>query len=87
MAYVERVIGVNARCEEIDSRPEEGGDHNHGFSRKPVAQPPSDWRGAHVGDHEPECERPDLLVGDQELAFDLLLNAGQNVAVDVVDEV
>ena len=68
-------------------RPEEGGDDDHGFAGEAVAQPAGDGRGGHVGDHEPEGERADLLVGEVELAFDLLLDAGEDVAVDVVDEV
>ncbi len=42
---------------------------------------------SHVGEHEPEGERADLGVGDVELVLDLLLDAGEDVAVDVVDEV
>ncbi len=65
----------------------ERGDDDHGLAWKAVAEPAGERRDAHVGDHEPEGERADLRVGDVELAFDLLLDAGEDVAVDVVDEV
>ena len=73
--------------EEVDAAPEEGGDDDHGLAGEAVAEPACDGRGGHIGDHEPEGERADLVVGDVELAFDLLLYAGEDVAVDVVDEV
>ena len=87
MAQVERVVGVDAGGEEVDAAPEECGDDDHGFAGKAVAEPAGDGRGDHVGDHEPEGERADLLVGEMELGFDLLLDAGKDVTVDVVDEV
>jgi hypothetical protein len=87
VADVERVVGVDGRGEEVDAAPEKSGDDDHGLARETVAQPSGDGRREHVGEHEPESERADLGVGDVELAFDLLLHTGQDVAVDVVDEV
>ena len=87
VADQQRVVGVDAGGEEINSGPEEGGHDDHGFAGEAVAQESGDGRGGHVGDHEPEGERSYVLVGEVELSFDLLLNAGENVAVDVVDEV
>ena len=84
---VERVVGVGGGGEEVDAAPEEGGDDDHGFAGEAVAQPAGEGRGEHVGDHEPEGQGADVLVGEVELDFDLLLNAGEDVAVDVVDEV
>src|SRR6202020_1785234 len=84
---VERVVGMHAGSEEVDAAPEEGGDDDHGFAWETVAQPAGDRRREHVGDHEPERERADVLVGEMKFAFDLLLNAWEDVAVDVVDEV
>ena len=73
--------------EEVDAGPEEGGDDDHRLAREAVAQPAGDRRGEHVGEHEPEGERSDLGVGGVELALDLLLHAGEDVAVNVVDEI
>ena len=87
VADVERVVGVDAGGEEVDAAPEECGDDDHGLAGEAVAQVAGDGRGGHVGDHEPEGEGSDVLVGEVELAFDLLLDAGEDVAVDVVDEV
>ena len=87
VAYVERVIGVNAGGKEVDAAPEEGGDDDHRFAGKTIAEPPGDRRGAHIGDHEPEGERPDLPVVKEKLLLYLLLDAGKDVAVYVVDEV
>ena len=78
---------MDAGGEEVDAAPEEGGDDDHGLAGESVAQPAGDGRGEHVGDHEPEGEGSDVLVGEVEFAFDLLLNAGEDVAIDVVDEV
>ncbi len=87
VAEVEGGEGVDGCGEEVDAAPEEGGDDDHGFAGEAVAEPAGDRRGGHVGDHEPEGERADLGVGEVELAFDLLLNSGEDVAIDVVDEV
>ena len=87
MAQVERVVGVDRGGEEVHAAPEERGDDDHGFAGKAVAQPAGDGRGEHVGDHEPEGEGADVFVGEMELDLDLLLDAGKDVAVDVVDEV
>ncbi len=87
VAEVERVIGVDGRGEEVDGGPEEGGCDDHGLAGEAVAQPSGDGRGAHVGDHEPEGEGADVFVGEMELGFYLLLDAREDVAVDVVDEV
>src|SRR5262249_17838502 len=65
----------------------EGGDDDHGLAGEAVAEPAGDGRRAHVGNHEPEGERADLPVVERELVFDLLLDAGKDVAVDVVDKV
>src|SRR3984893_2038942 len=78
---------MDAGGEEVDAAPEEGGDDDHGLAGEAVAEKAGDGRGEHVGDHEPEGERADALVGEMELAFDLFLDAGKDVAVDVVDEV
>ncbi len=64
VAEVERVVGVDGGGEEVDAAPEEGGDDDHGLAGEAVAEPSGDGRGGHVGDHEPEGERADLLVGE-----------------------
>jgi len=87
VAQVERVVGVDGGGEEVDAAPEEGGDDDHGFAGETVAEKARDGRGEHIGDHEPEGEGADVFVGEMELDFDLLLDAGEDVAVDVVDEV
>jgi len=87
VAEVERVVGVDGGGEEVDAGPKEGGDDDHWLAGEAVAEPAGDRRGEHVGEHEPEGERAYLLVGDEEFVFDLLLDAGEDVAVDVVDEV
>ena len=87
VANQERIVGVDAGGEKVDTRPEESGDDDHGLAWETITEPSSDWRGGHVGDHEPEGEGPDVLVGEVELAFDLFLDAGEDVAVDIVDEV
>ena len=84
---VERVVGVDAGREEVDTAPEEGGGDDHGLAWETIAQPTCNWRGEHVGDHEPESERADVLVGEVKLSFDLLLNTGEDVTVDVIYEV
>ena len=63
-----------------------GGD-DHGFAGEVVAEPAGEGGDAHVGDHEPEDQGADLGIGDVEFAFDLLLYTGEDVAVDVIDEV
>src|ERR1700730_17210092 len=78
---------MDAGGEEVDAAPEERGDDDHGLAGEAVAEVSGDGRGKHVGDHEPEGKRTDALVGEMEFAFDLLLDAGKDVAVDVVDEV
>ncbi len=87
MADVKRVVGGDGGGEEVDRAPEESGDDDHGLAGEAVAQPAGDRRGEHVGEHEPEGQCADVLVREVELAFDLLLDAGEDVAVDVVDEV
>ena len=87
MAQVQGIVGMNSRCEEIDAAPEESSDDNHRLARKAVAKPTGDRRGDHVGKHEPECERTNLFIADVELALNLLLDPGQDVAIDVIDEV
>jgi len=52
-----------------------------------VAKPAGERGGAHVGDEEPEGEGSDALVGEAEVALDQLLDPGEEVAVDEVDEV
>ena len=87
VADVERIVGVDGGGEEVDAAPEESGDDDHGFAREAIAEPAGEGRGGHVGDHELEGEGAELRVGDVELVLDLLLHAGEDVAVDVVDEV
>ena len=87
VAEVERVVGMDKGGEKVNRAPEEGGDNDHGLAREAVAEPAGDRGGGHVGEHEPEGERADLRVGEVKLTFDLLLDAREDVAVDVVDEV
>ena len=87
MAEIELAEAVDVPSEQVDGRPEQRSADDHGLARKVISEPAGDWRGAHVGDEEEEGQRPKLRVGDVELALDLLLHAGDDVAVDVVDEV
>ena len=87
VAEIERIEGVDGGGEEVDGGPEEGGGNDHGLAGKAVAEPSGDGRRSHVGDHEPEDEGAEFRIGDVELVLDLLLDAGEDVAVDVVYEV
>ena len=58
-----------------------------GLTREAVAQPAGQRRGKHIEKEQRGCQRAHLLVGGVEFALDQREFAGQDVAVDVVEQV
>jgi len=87
MPEEQRIELVHGAGEEIDETDGDGADDDERLALEVVAEPAGERGGEHVGEEEPEGDGADCRVGDVELFFDELLDAGEDVAIDVVDEV
>ena len=87
MADEERVVAVDGGGEEGCGGPDEGAGDDEGFAGEVVAEPAGGGGDEHVGEEEGGGEESGLRVVDMEFALDEGLDAGENVAVDKVEEV
>ncbi len=67
--------------------PQDSTDDDERLAAKPVAEPASERRDDHIGEKERRGQRAHLLVGGMKLTLDQRLLAGQNIAVDVVEQI
>ena len=87
VADVEGPVAVDPGRAERGQAPQDRAGDDERLAAEAVAQPAGERRGEHVEDEQRGGERAHLLVGGVKLALDQRDFAGQNVAVNVVEEV
>ena len=87
VADVERPIVVDPCRSECSDAPQQGAANDEGLASEVVAQPACEWRDQHVDHKQRRGKSTHLLVSGVKLALDERDFTGQNVAVNVVEEV
>ena len=78
---------MHRSCDDIYDRNQQRGGDDKRLSGGQIANPAGQRSGQHVGEEKPEGERANGGVGNVKLALDLLLHAGQDVSVYVIDKI
>ncbi len=84
---VEAQVGVHKGSTERGQAPENRAGDDERLAAKPVAQPTAERRTDHVGEEECCGERAHLLVGCAELFLDEWLRTGEDVAIEVIEQI
>ena len=87
LADVEGPVAVNPHRAQSGQAPQNRAGDDERLARKAVSQPAGQRRGEHVEEKQRRGERAHLLVGGVEFALDERELAGQNVAVNVVEQI
>ena len=87
VAEVERPVAVDPRGAERGEAPEHGAGDDEGLAAIAVAEPAGERRGQHVDEEHGGGERAHLLAGGVEFILNQGEFAGEDVAVDVVEQV
>ena len=87
LADVEGPVAVNPDGGKRGQAPEHGAGNDKGLAAEAVAEPASERSGNHVEEEERGGQRAHLVVGGVELALDQRNFAGEDVAVNVVEQI
>ena len=87
VAEVERPVGVHPCGAERGEAPQDSAADDERLAAISITQPTGERRGKHVDEEHGRGKRAHLLVGGVEFVLDEREFAGENVAIDVVEQV